>query len=66
MGDATHNQKPEVVLANLGLYLNAGVLIATQLQRAWCLGFVRTIWPTISWDDALRVAKWINDGKTDA
>jgi len=56
---ATHHQRPEVVLSHLGLALDSTKLTTTQCQRAWSLGFVRTIWPTIDPHTAEQIARWI-------
>lgn len=58
-GHPTSNQRPEVVLAHLGLALDSTKLTTTQAQRAWSLGFVRTIWPTIDPHTALTIARWM-------
>lgn len=53
------NDRPEVVLGNLGTYLDTSCLSAEQRQRAWCLTAVRILYPATTSEMSLRLAGWL-------
>jgi hypothetical protein len=34
-----------------------------QLQRAWCLMLVKSLWPTVDIINGLAIARWLFDGQ---
>lgn len=63
MASGSH-QQPFVLLTEIGANVDTSVMLDSQLRRAWALGFVRIIWPTIQPVTAQGIASWIADGDT--